>query len=372
MIELLDAVISGKKAPKEPVTFSFEKGEINFIPFEEKFKFSFLMLKDQALDSGTFKINDYIIYPGESEVQHSLFFLTVNSLVKFHLCFVTEPKLKKEKVKFVQEQLITLRELPTETAEEKNAKISAIFNKVVELEPAYLLLDFNDAENSNFEFIQSELNNHKNDYPIIVLEQAKLVESKTSGNDETITDDFEAMDLSIGDVNNEFIQKETKKAKKITNHPKENGNFKTAFVGVFKENLMAFLSFIVPALGVIAFVLLSPLYAQTNKVLLIPFIITITVCFVLFMLMTYKCTDFENRNQLIAYAIINSVSIIIAYGLSLGIYFVFLNFDSEIKALQSKNIVGFVVSIVMALVLITACLYLKPTVDYFKKLIKKK
>ncbi len=372
MIELLDAVISSKKAPKDPTSFSFEKGMINHILFDESYKFAFLMLRDQSLDKGTFKINDNVIYPEENETK-SLFFLTINSLVKMHLCFLTEQKEKKQRVKFVQDELIKLRELPVETDEEKNQKITAIFNKVSELQPEYLLLDFNDKENLNYDLIINELESHKDNLLIVVLDKKPIEESEPLILSDNSHDDFESVDLMIGEettYNHAPSKSKNEKKKPLLKEDKDS--FWSVFKNTFKNNIMTFLSFIVPALGVIAFVLLSPLYAQTNKVLLIPFLITITVCFVLFMLMTYKCSEFETKNELISFVILDGASVIVAYGLSLGIYFLFLNFDSEIKALQSKNVIGFVVSIILALVLMTACLYLKLVVDSVKKLFKSK
>ena len=88
--------------------------------------------------------------------------------------------------------------------------------------------------------------------------------------------------------------------------------------------------------------------------------------------MTYKCAVFENKKQLIAYIILNTASIAIAFGLSILFYFLFLNFDTDIKELNSKNVTGFVVASIMTVILLTACLYIGPAIRPIVKLFKKK
>lgn len=371
MIELLDGVILAKDAPKEACSFSFEKGSVNFIDYNDKYKFNFLALKNQSLDSGTFKIDEHQIYPNENN-DYSLFFMAVNSLVRFNLCFVVETKQKKEKVKAVQDALVTLRDLPTETDEDKQNKIVSIFDCVSKLQPSYLLLDFNDSVNTNRVFIEQQLQKHAADVLIIVLSEKAVIEE--SKEEETPFFEEDSYEINIGGDKKPIVKTTTQKTSKQPKKEKVKAgdSFGKTFAGMFKENYMVFLSFIAPALGVIAFTLLSPLYAQTNKVLLIPFIITICICFILFMIMTYKCAVFENKKQLIAYSILNTSSILIAFGLSILFYFLFLNFDKEIKELNSKNVTGFLVASIMAVILITACLYVGPIARAIIKLFKKK
>ena len=295
--------------------------------------------------------------------------MTVNSLVRFHICFVTETAKKKEKVKAVQEALVALRDLPIETDEDKDNKISAIFDCVATLSPSYLLLDFNDSTNTNVPFITQQLSKHSSELLIVVLSaKPEVIEEADDGMFES-----DSYELNIGGENKAITKTTKQKQKGSTLTLKDtNDSFGKVMLQMLKENYMVFLSFIAPALGVIAFSILSPLYAQTNKVLLIPFIITIVICFVLFMIMTYKCTVFENKKQVIAYIIMNTASILVAYGLSILFYFLFLNFDKEIKELNSKNITGFLISGIMALVLMTACLYIGPLVRSIIKLFNKK
>ena len=365
MIELLDAKITSKNAPKEKCSFSFEKGLVNYVDYSEKYKYDFLLLKDQSLDEGTFKIDEYQVYPQESN-EDSLFFLAVNSLVKTGLCFVCKNNEKKEKVKTVQQELIKLRDLPAETDEDKLNKVTAIFSCIKSLNPSYVLIDLNqEFVINNKVFINNELDKLATDVLVVALNEKPIAEIVSNEEEENVV-----YELNIGNAKERNVASEKKKHTSVIS---SNGNsFGKTFASMFKENYMVFLSFIAPALGVIAFSLLSPLYGQTNKVLLIPFIITIIICFVLYMIMTYKCAEFENKHQLIAYAILNLASLTIAFGLSILFYFLFLNFDAEIKALNSKNITGFTIAIIFTLVLMTACLYVPPIGKAILKLFKKK
>ena len=57
MIELKDGLILGKSAPKEVVSFNYEKGEIHYIDYSSFYIYKFLKLKDQSLDKGEFFID---------------------------------------------------------------------------------------------------------------------------------------------------------------------------------------------------------------------------------------------------------------------------------------------------------------------------
>ena len=290
MVELLSGIILSKNAPKEEISFSYEKGTLNYISYEERYKFNFLMLKNESLDKGTFKINDVQIYPEESN-ESSLFFLSVNSLIRIHLCFLVNKDEKKAKVKSTQDELITLRDLPVETEEEKTNKIIAILNKVEELAPAYALFDLNDSTNDYGMLIINELEKHAANINIIILEkkpddEANSIETSKSN-----------VSLTIGDG----VFEETKVKKEKTH---SDGFFKE-FKYIFKEDLSAFGALVVPTISVLLFALLSPLYAQTNKVLLVPFIIAMVIGFVLFEIMIYRFADFKNKEQMISFTLLN-------------------------------------------------------------------
>ena len=362
MIEVIDAVIKTKTLSKGSCSFSYEKGQVNYIDYSEVYKFNILLLKNHSMDSGTIKIDDVTI-----DDEQSLLIVTINSLVKIHIAFTQQEKTKNEQIKKIQSELLKVNELPQTKEEEKLKKIEAILDCVESLNAAYLLLDLNDPLFVSEDFVKEQLEKRQNNLIIVVLnknpyepidENAPIIQKK-------------ALDLSIGEASE---NKENKKPRNPINGftQKSKEPFGKVFVRMFKENAMVFFSFIAPALGVMAFGLLSPLYAQTNKVLLIPFIITICVCFVLYMIMTYKVAIFDNRKELIAYAIINLVSLGVAFGLSVLFYYLFLNFDNEIKALNSRNLTGFTIAGLLTIVLMTAFIYVPLIMAGILKLFKKK
>ena len=379
MVELRDGLILSKSAPKEPISFSFEKGSINKVPYEQKYIFSFLKLKDQALDKGEFLIDEYKVYPEEDNSEKSLFVLAVNSVVKFIMCFLVAKLEKKQKVQFVQAELIKLRDMPTTSDFEKNAKIAAIFDKIIELSPSYVLVDLNEEDNRFNSELDRQINRIAEDINTIVLEEKPI-----NSVDENKVEYDEIIDLSIGQNTTSQYIKVQKQGEDFIIFDEKNGkkNFAKQLINTFKNNLMVFMSFLIPTLGIIAFSLLTPLYLKTeNKFLAIPFIITIVICMFLYLLMTYKCTEFtldykNNKDKIISYFIINTIVAIIGGGLGVVIYVLFKNFDNDLKALEGGNTVGVVLAIIFAIVLLTANLYLRlllnPVVDKIASKFKKK
>ncbi len=375
MIELKSAIILSKNAPKEEISFAYDKGIINQVDYSEKYKFAFLKLKDQALDKGEFFIDDVKIYPNE-ENEKTLFFLAVNSLIKFDLCFVVEKSQKKEKVKSVQDELVTLRDMPTSTESDKNLKIAAIFDKISQISPSYLLLDYNDELNQNNPELTRQLDLKKDAFVIITLN--KKPEEVKQEPETQKEEEIEVMDLNIGDAPTSQPQNSKKKKDRFINYSKKDGNFFKTLWKTLKSNIMVFLSFVIPTIGVIAFVLLAPLYSKSeNNILIIPFIITIVICFVLYMLMTYKCTDFgsykdkEANQERLYFFIINFLVTGLGYGLGFVIYILFKKFDTDISGMGG-NVLGIILSIVFVLVLMTACLYIYPALSKLFNRIKKK
>ena len=377
MIELKGGLILGKNSPKEEVSFNYEKGEINYIEYSSFYIYKFLKLKDQALDKGEFFIDGVKIYPNEDD-EKTLFFLAVNSLIKVDLCFVVDKKEKKEKVQNVQEQLLELKNFPVNTENDKNLKIAAIFEKISELSPSYMLVDLNDEANGTSIELSEQLNKYKDQFTIVVLNQKPKTVKES--NQIIENEDMEMVDLEIGDSRPLLYEKEyrNEEDESFVVYEGKNQSFGKAFIDTLKSNIMIFLAFIIPVIGVIAFSLLSPVYAKTNnKVLLVPFVITIVVCFFLYMLMTYKCANFgsyknkqENKKRIVFF-IINLIVTIIGYGLGFLIYFLFKNFDTDIKGI-TNNSLGIVLSIIFALVLITANLYVYPLIHPLINKIKRK
>ena len=376
MIELKDGLILGKGSPKTEVSFNYEKGEINYVDYSSFYIYKFLKLRDQALDKGEFFIDGVKIYPNEDE-EKTLFFLAVNSLVKVDLCFVVDKKEKKEKVQFVQEQLLELKNFPVNTENDKDLKIAAIFEKIATISPSYLLVDLNDETNGTSIELMNQLNKYKDALTIVVLSQKPKVvkEVKPIVEDEEV----EMIDLEIGDARPMLYEAEYRDDDEpLVVYDTKEKSFGKVLGETLKSNIMVFLAFIIPAIGVVAFSLLSPVYAKTsNKILLVPFIITIVVCFGLYMLMTYKCANFggykskkENRKRIIFF-IINTVVTLAGYGLGFLIYFLFKKFDVDIKEI-ADNKTGVILSIIMTIILITANLYVYPVISRLINKIKRK
>ena len=377
MIELKDGLILGKGAPKQEISFQYEKGVINYIDYSSFYIYKFLKLKDQFLDKGEFFIDGVKIYPNENE-DKTLFFLAVNSLIKIDLCFVVDKNEKKEKVQFVQEQLLELKSFPLTTENDKNLKIAAIFEKIALISPSYVLVNLNDETNGGNIELSNQLEKYKDNFTIVVLNQKpKAVKEEKPVIEEP---EVEMIDLEIGEERPMLYEREYSSSddEPLVVYNKKQGGFFKDLGETLKTNIMVFLAFIIPTIGVVAFSLLSPLYAKTsNSILLVPFIITIFVCFGLYMLMTYKCANFgsykskaENRKRIIFF-IINIVITAAGYGLGFLIYFLFKKFDTDINQMSGNNI-GIILSIVLSVILLTANLWAYPMIHALINKIKRK
>ena len=387
MIEIRNAIISNKKAPKEEISFSFDKGALNTISYEEKYKFDFLKLKDQSLEKGEFYIDGIKIYPDENN-EFSIFFLAVNSLIKIGLCFLVKKEEKKQKVNDVQAKLIELRACPTNTEEEKQNKILKVLDTACDLCPSYLLIDYNDDVNKELNLSLSFLENYSHDTTIIALSkqpetfqesvaERRVTKKKAEPELET--------NIAIGEESVMVLEKESSSQKEhITDDFVEfdldkRGNFFKFVWSTWKKNISLFLSFGVPVIGVISFSLLSPMYARSgNKYLLIPFILTIIICFILHMIMTYRCTNYvTNKNdadktmKIISCFIINLIITIIGASIGVGIYLLFKNFDNTFKALPFNNL-DLILPIILGLLMLTENLFVAYIGDPIVKLFKRK
>ena len=377
MIELKDGLILGKGAPKQEISFHYEKGVINYIDYSSFYIYKFLKLKDQSLDKGEFFIDGVKIYPNENE-DKTLFFLAVNSLIKIDLCFVVDKNEKKEKVQFVQEQLFELKSFPLTTENDKNLKIAAIFEKIALISPSYVLVNLNDEANGGNIELSNQLEKYKDNFTIVVLNQ----KPKAIKEEKPIVEEpeVEMIDLEIGEERPMLYEREYSSSddEPLVVYNKKQGGFFKDLGETLKTNIMVFLAFIIPTIGVVAFSLLSPLYAKTNNsILLVPFIITIFVCFGLYMLMTYKCANFgsykskaENRKRIIFF-IINIVITAAGYGLGFLIYFLLKKFDTDINQMSGNNI-GIILSLVLSVILLTANLWSYPVIHALINKIKRK
>ena len=287
---------------------------------------------------------------------------------------------KKQMVNNIQSELIKMRELPIETEEQKNNKIGAIFAKIAEFSPSYVLINLNDDTNKNNLELERQVNIYKSSLLIVELE-VKPVQHVITEESATIEeeDEYEMTSLNIGDSSSIQTYEKEGPNNDFLVFGSDKDNFVKAMFFTIKSNLMVFLSFLIPTIGVIAFILLSPLYGQTsNKVLIIPFVITIVICFVLYMLMTYKCCSFhmlKNKKKkfrrMTIFVIINFLVTAIGAGFGILIYTLFKNFDTDLKEIKN-NTMGIVIAIVLFIILVTACLYLTPVINKIKSLFKKK
>ena len=404
MIELREGLILAKNAPKEPVSFRFDKGKLNLINYQDVYQFNFLGLKNQSLDKGTFIIDEVQVYPDVENNEKTIFFLAVNSLICLSLCFVVEKAQKKQRVQEVQNELIKLRDLPTEQDEDKQKKIVSIFETVLNLKPSYVLYDFNNENNKQMGILPSFFEKYSQEMLIIALdtkpvEEVKEEPKRIRAKEKAVRPEPE-IELSIGEpiaVAEEPKSKEKPKKKvKAKAEPrqeskKESGddflvfdvnnadNFFKFLWHALKDNIMVYLSFVIPVVGVMSFCLLIPLYKDgDSKWLLIPFILTIVICFSLYILMTYKCTDYvtdsndiDRGKKITTYMIINFLFAVLGTALGVGVYLLFKNFNSSFKGLPFDKL-SLIAPIIIFVVMVTANLYVRFIGEKIVKLFKRK
>ena len=386
MIEVKDAVLSNYKAMKDPFSFVLNSGQLNIINASEKYKFDLLKLKNIGLEKGEFLIDGIKVFPNESEDQ-TLFFLAVNSLIKIGLCFVCKKEEKQQKVKDVQSKLVELRSLPTETEDDKQNKILQILQTSCSLSPSYMLIDYNDETNKTVNLSYQFLEQFVNDTVVVIMEKIPVgtqATTRTTSKSKNVDNDYFETSISIGEdtvlveerptqyqneeVEDDFIQFDIE----------NKNNFFKFFGKTFKNNAPVFLAFGVPVIGVIAFALLTPLYFNSsNKWLLIPFILTVVICFVLHLIMTFKCTMFvANKNdplrvkKMLVYLSINSLVSLVGAALGVGIFLLFKNFDNDLKQ-TAFNKLYMIAPILLGLIMMTENLFVayigKAIIKLFKK-----
>ena len=404
MIELREGLILAKNAPKEPVSFSFDKGQLNLINYQNLYQFNFLGLKNQSLDKGTFIIDDVQVYPDVENNDKTIFFLAVNSLICLSLCFVVEKAQKKQRVQEVQNELIKLRDLPTEQEEDKQKKIVSIFETILNLKPSYVLYDFNNENNKQMGILPSFFEKYSQEMLIIALDTKPVEEVKEQPRrirtKEKAVNAEPEIELSIGEpiavIEEPKGKEKAKKKVKTKSEPQqktntESGddflvfdvnnahNFFKFFWHALKDNIMVYLSFVIPVVGVMSFCLLIPLYKDgDSKWLLIPFILTIVICFSLYILMTYKCTDYvtdsndiDRGKKITTYMIINFLFAVLGTALGVGVYLLFKNFNSSFKNLPFDKL-SLIAPIIIFVVMVTANLYVRFIGEKIAKLFKRK
>ncbi|MCQ3035438.1 MAG: hypothetical protein MJ248_04430, partial [Bacilli bacterium] len=146
---------------------------------------NFLLLRNQALDKGSFVVNGKTIVPLENP-DNSLFLLAVNSQnISMSACFELTKDRKKEDIKNIQQELIALRDLPLNTNNDKLAKLDKIFTILEQHQAAYVLINKgNDINKSNLNLIELVLVDHSSDLTIITLDSKDSVKQVNAEQDE--------------------------------------------------------------------------------------------------------------------------------------------------------------------------------------------
>ena len=280
-----------------------------------------------------------------------------------------------------------LRSLPTETEDDKQNKILQILQTSCSLSPSYMLIDYNDETNKTVNLSYQFLEQFVNDTVVVIMEKIPVgtqATTRTTSKSKNVDNDYFETSISIGEdtvlveerptqyqneeVEDDFIQFDIE----------NKNNFFKFFGKTFKNNAPVFLAFGVPVIGVIAFALLTPLYFNSsNKWLLIPFILTVVICFVLHLIMTFKCTMFvANKNdplrvrKMLVYLLINSLVSLVGAALGVGIFLLFKNFDNDLKQ-TAFNKLYMIAPILLGLIMMTENLFVayigKAIIKLFKK-----
>lgn len=174
MIVLKDLVIKGNK---EPINLSFNNG-INEILHKDRYLYKFLRLKDQAIDSGELLINGVSFSSNQKD--KSLFVLAINSQVFcLSICVITKQEEKDNVVKQIQDDLVSLRDLPIVTTNEQKEKIDKITETISKYELGYVLIDENNEVNQDhISLINASVDKYKEDITFIYLKEEGIIEVK--------------------------------------------------------------------------------------------------------------------------------------------------------------------------------------------------
>ena len=352
MIKIVDVLFENKREGELPLSFSLEKGNSLILPYEQKDLFTLLSGNFIAIESGEVRVDDKVVFPTEVG-DDSFFTIDVCSLLYVSSLFFDENEKPKAMTKQIVAKLNELKTLKTDTKEEKEAKIAKIFEVLLSFKPIYLLVDKNQLPEELTPFVEALVDKKKDEVPFVILERT-IAEG---GVEEEKKDD------------SAVIQFEDKKKE----------NLFLSFLLILKSNLIAFLTPIIPVVGIASFSLLIPLYSTLdNKFLYIFFLVSIIIYVLLFFFMIYVCSDFkdkkykQSKKQNVMFFLLNLLSILLGYGIGVGVYFIVKNFDKTIKELPFNNI-GLLIAGLLFFVLATANLYVYKVLNpLVAKIIKKK
>lgn len=145
MLILKDACLNnGKKDNLLNVEYDFG---IHKFDYEGKNIFNFLTLKNQYLSHGSFLIDDLIIIGEEAKTSKLLAFKINSQVINLICVFHLTDEFKSHLFQSFKNALLSLKDLPLNSIEDKQNKIKSIFEQVNNFKPLYITIDFNDQTN---------------------------------------------------------------------------------------------------------------------------------------------------------------------------------------------------------------------------------
>lgn len=377
MVEYKELIILSRHAPNKGVSESFGNG-LNLISLEKEYEFNFLKLKNQSSDGGSFIVNGITFFP-EEDKEHSLLYLAINSKVFcLALTLVAESKDKKTTIEALQNELVTLRDMPLNNDEEKMAKINAILDTIKKYPLGYVLVDQNEDVNyDNNKLITDALEAHREDTTFILLEKE-------------VDEDDEKEKKVEEKIKTPKVKKErVHHSNVILDIFSEIGDFVTSlftkptwfYVGrVISDNVLLFFLTLLEAAFVVFLAHLAPYYFVIDSAVWgVLLIIVLVICFVIFVLYLSASLSFlekdrpDNRTRIALTITFTELFTLLGIGLAYGIFFAFA-YNNVIVKMEKYTFDLMVLAIVFSCILGVLPFFSYPIhllVKKIKKLFKK-
>ncbi|MCQ2743107.1 MAG: hypothetical protein MJ239_07485 [Bacilli bacterium] len=189
MLKLDKAIILGNKAPDKEVNIALDKG-VTLLSYNQKYLYEFLKLDNQALQSGSFYLDDVAVVPLEDK-KNSVFMLTINSKeIVLSACYLLnnkqeskgiiaalKDKERKERIKEIESHFSVLSSI-----NDKEAKINSIFQTIENTKASYVLINWNNETNKASRSLISEImDKYSINTPIIALEASNKQKNPVLG-----------------------------------------------------------------------------------------------------------------------------------------------------------------------------------------------
>ena len=277
MIKINNASLLYKKKEIKDINESFSTGA-TYLPYEKKYLYSLLTLKDVSLSSGNIIIDDIDISNISDNSPSSLFCLGINSkVIDLSTCFIIPNENKKGIIEAVQSSLYSLKDLPLNKLEEKRNKIRYIFNILVSYKVSYLLIDMNDNINKENEILIEEI---KNEY---LDKLTFIILSKKEEKEEEI-DNFAAIEIKQ--------EKEIKKDKVTSKQ------YLKAYKALYKYNKSFYLFslFVFSLTSAFAFALIPVIYQKITSII-ICVSLGVIIPLIISCLTIYRIFDFMDKKD---------------------------------------------------------------------------